>query len=236
MGISLIVAIVASFLAMLGLGATAYLYWFSLPDDVKEWAKEVDFDETPQAPIFNDDDSQECRDLINQFYTDSSESWLETKNNDLLFQGIYASILDLKAQYDVKFVGEDSVDGNAEFRDWVLGSDWYDFNAQDTVVPQFDDAMEVKFGADAIAITDADQLEEAAWALVQYREGYGLESLTYYDEPHYTFETFQECTIPTQIIGIAYAEYLVRYCCDARPDNLTTFMERLGQFVLDQAD
>ena len=57
MGISLIVAIVASFLAMLGLGATAYLYWYFVPDDVKEWAGKVDFDETPQAPIFSDDDS-----------------------------------------------------------------------------------------------------------------------------------------------------------------------------------
>ena len=94
--------------------------------------------------------------MINQFYTDASESWLEAKNNDLLFQGIYASILDIKAQYNVKFVGEDSFDGNAEFRDWVLGSDWYDFNAQDTVVPQFDDEMEAQFGADAVAITDAD--------------------------------------------------------------------------------
>ena len=171
--------------------------------------------------------------MINQFYTDSSESWLEAKNNDLLFQEIYASILDLKAQFAVKFVGEDSFDGNAEFRDWVLGSDWYDFNAQDTVVPQFDDAMEVQFGADATAITDAEQLEEAAWALVEYREDYGLESLIYYDVPHYDFETFQECSIYTQLIGSTYAEYLIRNCCDARPHNLTMFLERLNRFVLD---
>ena len=96
--------------------------------------------------------------------------------------------------------------------------------------------MEVKFGADATAITDAEQLEEAAWALVEYREGYGLESLIYYDEPHYPLETFQECTIYTQLIGVVYANYLVRNCCDARPDNLQPFLDRLGQFVLDQAD
>ena len=154
----------------------------------------------------------------------------------MTFDAIYQSILANKVLYNVKFVGEDSFDGNEDFRDWILGSDWYDFNAQDSVVPEFDEVMEAQFGADAVAITDADGLEGAAWALVEYREGYGLESLIYYDEPHYPLETFQECTIYTQLIGVVYANYLVRNCCDARPDNLQPFLDRLGQFVLDQAD
>ena len=76
----------------------------------------------------------------------------------MTFDAIYQTILENKALYNVKFVGEDSFEGNEEFRDWILGSDWYDFKAQDSIVPEFDEAMEARFGADAVAITDADYL------------------------------------------------------------------------------
>ena len=80
------------------------------------------------------------------------------KTNDVTFDAIYDTILENKALYNVKFVGTNSLAGNAEFRDWILGSDWYDVHAEDTAVPAFDDAMEAEFGANAAAITEADHL------------------------------------------------------------------------------
>ena len=231
-----LVAVFVSVLAVLGLGGAVLFYFANAPDEVSEWIHAVDFEVTPMAPIFAEEDTQQCKDLINQFYTDSTASFDQAQTNKATFDSIYATILANKALYDVNFVGADTLEGNAEFRDWVLGSDWYDFKDETTAVPAFNKAMEAQFGADAAAITEADYLQEAAWALVYYREGYGLESLIAYDEPHYPLEIFQACDIYTQLIGVAYANYLVRYCCDARPANLQPFLEHLGQFVLDQAD
>ena len=157
----------------------------------------IDYQQAPMAPVFNAGDSNSCMDLINEFYEEATDVYNYYKENDETIDAIYDQILTNKALNSVKFVGEDSLDGNASFRDWVLGQDWYDINAPDTDVPEFDATMEAMFGASAGAVTTAHQLQTMSWHLVHYREGYGLEDLIYYDEPHYPAETFEECSIST---------------------------------------
>ena len=196
----------------------------------------IDYTQAPTAPTFNADDSSSCMSLINSFYDDATSAFNTSQENNATFDALYAKILTNKALNSVKFVGEDSLDGNASFRDWVLGQDWYDVWDPDTDVPEFDETMEAMFGANGEEVTTANQLQTASWHLVFYREGYNLEDLIFNDEPYYPVDTFDECSVSTQSTGIIYAMYLSNYCCDNRVENLLPFLESLDQWVSDQAN
>ena len=134
-------------------------------------------------PLISSQDSFQCVELIWDLYNHLSLPFTISKENDETFASLYEGILAKKAQYGVKFVGSDCPDGNAAFRDWVLGDDWYKSHSPDEPVPEFDFAMEDRFGPNGVEITTAKQLEEAAYDLVYYRDMFGLEDLIHDDEP-----------------------------------------------------
>ena len=120
-------------------------------------------------PIFNEQDNNECRMKVNDFYKWAESSYENRKREDQYFEGQLKDVL-VKLQ-DYKIVLAKNTDFEKwSTHDWDLS--WEKIRQPDTPVPAWTDQMRNTFSA---PIDSLESLEIAIDALYAFRESLGLE-------------------------------------------------------------
>ena len=163
-------------------------------------SESTDFTQAPSEPDFTGEESIECMNLVTEYFYHATTAFNHAQVYDDLYATMLGEVLADMSSNNVKLVGEDTVDGNKAFRNWIL-NDWYLEHPWSTDVPEFSADMEAKFGADGEQITAVEQLEEAVWSLIYYRENYWLEWLVQNDEAEYPHDLFDECPAESKATG-----------------------------------
>ena len=92
-GIALLIAGIASLITLLGAGLALYFFAYSVEEAVDILLENIDYNVAPVEPFSDDDDSQVCKDLIEEFYQDATSGFNNAKENKEDFADTYAEIL-----------------------------------------------------------------------------------------------------------------------------------------------
>ena len=108
-------------------------------DDVWQWNPDI---EAPPQLIFNDDDNDECRKKVQEYWLDASIMWGDQYKDNLMLQKFLTTILDKQTEYGVDLVN------NADF-EFAAGSLYMDtgFNSDEAqTIYEYDDEMIAHWG------------------------------------------------------------------------------------------
>ena len=115
-------------------------------DRYVDWGNE-EIGETPPEPVFNQDDSDDCRVVVNRKYDTALQMVTDAETNEKRIETSYERILMMQSDYGINLAR------NAEFRDWCVADVEPTYN-RGRVVPIDMSSFNTHFGTDHIVVED----------------------------------------------------------------------------------
>ena len=202
-------------------------------EELVGWIWPTDFITTkPPEPIFNSEDSQTCKDGIEQLYTQAAENHAGVIADNQKLQNSYRKILQNQETYDIE------LSNNSEFEEWSKQQSMIEFGSDQASDLSWTASVKQFF---SFSLRTEEEVDEAINALYWWRVNNDLESAPVecnrrrlQDQANNETAIYDECSVNTQVLGDILIEYTQLGKCDNRAVNFYPLLDQIVTWMDNQ--